>query len=161
MKTTNCAINFCRTLDANSLYCIFLALFFLFLNSVSGNAKPFNGNKILKPDACQHYVDTLNRYDNETVINYIPNSEAWEWIPKKVHLFDCPDKDMVEIYYFRWWTYRKHIKQTPDSFVVTEYLPHSGHSKKHNTINCPAGHLLKAPIGLIGSYQGGTCIQTW
>jgi hypothetical protein len=142
MKIPNCAIIFRRTLAANSLYCIFLALFFLLLNSFSGNPGPLNGNKIVKPDACRHYVDTFNKYDNEPVINYIPNSEAGEWMSKNVPLFDCPDKDMEEIYYFRWWTYRKHIKQTPDGFVVTEFLPRVGWSKKHNTINCPVGHHL-------------------
>jgi len=29
-----------------------------------------------------------------------------------VPLFECPDKDFERTYYFRWWTYRKHIKQT-------------------------------------------------
>ena len=37
-------------------------------------------------------------------------------------------------------TYRKHIKQTPDGFVITEFLPQVSWSKKYNTINCAAGH---------------------
>ncbi|MCY3023315.1 MAG: hypothetical protein NTW87_30420, partial [Planctomycetota bacterium] len=42
--------------------------------------------------------------------------------------------------YFRWWTYRKHIKQTPDGFVITEFLPKVSWAGKHNSINCAAGH---------------------
>ncbi|MHC4744031.1 MAG: MGH1-like glycoside hydrolase domain-containing protein, partial [Planctomycetota bacterium] len=38
------------------------------------------------------------------------------------------------------WTFRKHIKETPDGFVVTEFLPKVSWSGKHNTISCPAGH---------------------
>lgn len=43
-------------------------------------------------------------------------------------------------WYFRWWTYRKHIKQTPDGFIITEFLPAVPWGGKHNSISCPAGH---------------------
>ena len=59
-----------------------------------------------------------------------------------IPLLDCPDKDIEETYYFRWWTFRKHIKQTPDGFVITEFLPTVGWAGKHNTISCAAGHHL-------------------
>jgi hypothetical protein len=59
---------------------------------------------------------------------------------RNVPLFECPDKDIEEIYHFRWWTFRKHIKETPDGFVITEFLPKVNWSGKHNTISCPAGH---------------------
>lgn len=57
-----------------------------------------------------------------------------------VPLFECPDKDFEKIYYFRWWTLRKHIKYTEDGFVFTEFLDQVGHSGKHNTISCGLGH---------------------
>jgi hypothetical protein len=95
---------------------------------------------VLKPEAFQHYAAHFNRLDQEKVVNHIPNAAAWEWMAANVPLLECPDREIEEIYYFRWWTYRKHIKQTPDGFVVTEFLPLVGWSKKHNTINCPAGH---------------------
>lgn len=88
------------------------------------------------------YVAEFNRYDVESVTNRIPNAGAAEWMCANVPLFECPDKQLETIYYFRWWTYRKHLKATPDGFVVTEFLPAVSWSKKHNTINCPAGHHL-------------------
>ena len=45
---------------------------------------------------------------------------------------------MEQTYYFRWWTYRKHIKNTPDGYVVTEFLPDVPWGGKYNTINCAA-----------------------
>jgi hypothetical protein len=51
-----------------------------------------------------------------------------------------PDKDIETTYYFRWWTYRKHIEQTPDGFIITEFLPHVPWAGKDNSIDCPAGH---------------------
>ena len=46
-----------------------------------------------------------------------------DWMAKNVPRFDCPDKEIEEIYHFRWWTFRKHVKETPDGFVITEFLP--------------------------------------
>jgi hypothetical protein len=97
---------------------------------------------LLTAPSFKHYIDTFNLNDQQPVVNYIANNGAWEWMEKNVPYFECPDKKIEEIYYFRWWTYRKHIRQTPDGFVVTEFLPQVGWSKKHNTINCPVGHHL-------------------
>ena len=59
-----------------------------------------------------------------------------------VPLFDCPDATLREIYYFRWWTYRKHIKKTPQGFVITEFLQPVRHAGAYNTISCAFGHHL-------------------
>ena len=97
-------------------------------------------NPVLKSDSFRHYIEKFNQNDQETVVNYIPNSAAWQWIQDNVPLFGCPDKEIEEIYYFRWWTYRKHLRQTPVGFVISEFLPQVSWSKKFNTINCAAGH---------------------
>ncbi len=73
---------------------------------------------------------------------YIPNDKATEFLKSNVPLFECPDATIEQTYYFRWWTYRKHIKQTPDGFVVTEFLPAVTWAGKYNTISCAAGHHL-------------------
>lgn len=57
-----------------------------------------------------------------------------------IPLVDASDKTIEEIYYFRFHTYCKHIKDTPDGQVVTEFLPKVHWSGKYNTICCPAGH---------------------
>ena len=69
-----------------------------------------------------------------------PTAAAWDFLKDNIPLLDCPDKEIEEIYYFRWWTFRKHIKQTPDGFIITEFLPKVGWAGKHNSINCAAGH---------------------
>jgi predicted GH43/DUF377 family glycosyl hydrolase len=95
---------------------------------------------ILKPDALKHYVDQFNEDDEELYAQHVPNEQAWAFLRENIPLFECPDKDIERTYYFRWWTYRKHIKQTPDGFVITEFLPPVGWAGKYNTINCAAGH---------------------
>ncbi len=95
---------------------------------------------VLKADSFKHYIDTFNKDDEELFVQHIPNEKAWEFLKANIPLFECPDKDFELTYYFRWWTYRKHIKETPDGFVITEFLPKVGWGGKHNEISCAAGH---------------------
>ena len=95
---------------------------------------------VLRPETFQPYVETFNRQDREHVTTLIPNAQSWDWIRQNTPLFECPDKDIEQTYYFRWWTYRKHIKQTPQGYVVTEFLPEVGWAGKYNTISCSAAH---------------------
>jgi len=94
----------------------------------------------LKADALRHYVNIFNSKDHTHFGQAISNESAADWMAENVPLFECPNRDIEEIYHFRWWTFRKHIKQTPDGFVITEFLPKVNWSGKHNTISCPAGH---------------------
>lgn len=88
----------------------------------------------------RRYVMSFNRHDHTHFGQAISNEATADWMADNVPLFDCPDKDIEEIYHFRWWTFRKHIKETTDGFVITEFLPQVSWSRKHNTIPCPAAH---------------------
>ena len=94
----------------------------------------------LNPESFRHYIQTFNRNDVERVVNYIDNRSSWDWLKDNIPLFESSDEDLEEIYYFRWWTFRKHIVKTPDGFVVSEYLPPVPWAGKFNTISCAAGH---------------------
>jgi len=107
--------------------------------SISGNAQRAKP-QVLRAASFQHFVDGFNQNDHELPSSFISNSMAWDFLQKNIPLFDCPDKDITEIYYFRWWTYRKHIKTTPDGFIITEFLPPVGWAGKYNSIDCAAGH---------------------
>jgi hypothetical protein len=88
------------------------------------------------------YVDRFNAAYPEKLVNAVPDADACRFLEANIPLFECPDTVMEEIYYFRWWTYRKHIKKTPAGFVVTEFLPNVGWAGSFNTINCPVGHQI-------------------
>lgn len=90
----------------------------------------------------RRYVEFFNENDNELYKNEIDNAHALEWLEQEIPLFECPDKEIEETYYFRWWTYRKHIKNTEDGYVITEFLPNVCWGKKHNVINAAVGHQL-------------------
>lgn len=95
---------------------------------------------ILKQELLRSYVAGFNRHDHTPFPQTITNEAAADWMAENVPLFECPDRAVEEIYHFRWWTFRKHLQQTPDGFVITEFLPKVKWSAKHNTISCPAGH---------------------
>jgi hypothetical protein len=96
--------------------------------------------EIIPSSRIKDYVNRFNKTDNELTIQLIPNSKAAEFLSGNIPRFECPDKELEEIYYFRWWTFRKHIKQTPDGYIISEFLPAVSWAGKYNGISCPAMH---------------------
>ncbi|MBO5364034.1 MAG: hypothetical protein J6A56_01030 [Clostridia bacterium] len=88
----------------------------------------------------QSYVDQFNLDDIEYYKQDIPNAKAEAWLNENIPLIEVPDKTIEEAYYFRWWTFRKHIKSTGDGYVITEFLPPVSWAGTHNTIIAPVGH---------------------
>jgi hypothetical protein len=97
---------------------------------------------LLNADDLARYVDEFNRADPVPHEGVVPNIEATTWMMANVPFFDCPDANMEKIYYFRWWTYRKHIRQTPHGLVLTEFLQPVNHAGPYNTVSCAVGHHL-------------------
>jgi len=111
---------------------------FLFaaLLAQSQPAKPF----VLKPVSFRHYVDYFNGMEDENIRQAIPNESAWAWMEKNIPLFECPQQNVEEIFYFRWWTLRKHIKKTEKGFAFTEFLVQRTYADKYNLISSGLGH---------------------
>ncbi len=78
-------------------------------------ASLLNGNAIL---------DAYGRGDNPWFLTNIP-------------FFDCPDKDITDIYYYRWWNYRKNIVWNAKS---KGWTIHEGGG--YGITPCPLGHHL-------------------
>ncbi|MBS7564884.1 glycoside hydrolase [Mucilaginibacter sp. Bleaf8] len=96
--------------------------------------------QVLSFDKLNNYVSYFNRADTETVKNLVPNELAAEWMSKNVPVFECPDTTIEKTYYYRWWTFRKHLKQTPDGFVFTEFITPVKHAGIYNTVSSALGH---------------------
>lgn len=114
--------------------CLLIAM--LIFSRIGIRAQSF----LLKSGNFKQYIEAFNETDEEIYKQLIPNEQAWSFLSEQIPLFECPDKQLEQTYYFRWWTYRKHLKQTPDGFIVTEFLPAVHWAGKYNAINCPAGH---------------------
>lgn len=97
-------------------------------------------------DIVHRYFSQFNRDDIELHTNSIDNAHAEEAIGREIPLFSCPDSEIERTYYFRWWTYRKHLRRqkgTLDEWVVTEFLPDVPWAGEENTISCPFGHHVR------------------
>lgn len=88
----------------------------------------------------ESYVRSFNDGDNELYKNLIDNAGAAQWLTEHAPRFECPDEDIERTFYFRLWTYRKHIKSTSDGYIISEFLPDVPWSGPHNSINAAAGH---------------------
>lgn len=97
------------------------------------------------------YAGQFQRNDEEVYVQKIDNDHALEWMEKQIPLLDCPDKVLEEIYYFRWWVFRKHLKETPEGTLITEFLPQVNWAGAYNTINCACGFHIREGRWLRGS----------
>ena len=106
-----------------------------------------NGELILKKSNFKHFIDKFNLQDTLDLhfnvvpgTKMIPNAETWNFLEANIPFFECPDREIEEVYYYRWWTFRKHIKKTADGYVITEFMPNVSWAGVYNSIPCPAGH---------------------
>jgi hypothetical protein len=97
---------------------------------------------ILKPAAFAHHIERFNAMEDENVTNFVSNAQSWDWLQQNIPLFECPDREVEEMYYFRWWSFRKHLAPTTNGFVFTEFLTPVKHAGIFNTISCAAGFHL-------------------
>ena len=129
-----------------------------FLSTADAVSMNYTRHDVLNPEDYQAYITRFNSEDDELYQQHIPNHDSWHFLEKNIPLFDCPDKELEMTYYFRWWTYRKHIKRvdavysTSDAvkstlkYVITEFLPNVSWSGKFNTISAAAAHHIKGSL---------------
>ncbi len=99
-----------------------------------------NKPMVLKYTSFKHYVDYFNKMEDENIKQAIPNDSAWQWMQRNIPLFECPQQNFEEIFYYRWWTLRKHIKKTEKGYVFTEFLVQRNYADKYNLISSGLGH---------------------
>ena len=119
------------------------------------------GGAFLRYDDYKHYVDHFNTMEDETIVQAIPNAKAWEWMTQNVPLFDCPDRGFEEMWYYRWWTLRKHIKQTPVGYAMTEFLVPRSYADQYNLIASGVGHHIHESRWLRDTTWLDQIINTW
>jgi len=119
------------------------------------------GSAVLRYGDFAHHADYFNRMEDENIVQAIPNSESSEWMEKNIPLFECPDPDMEQMYYYRWWTLRKHIKETPEGYGMTEFLVQRSYADKYNLISCALGHHITESRWLRDPRYLEGILRTW
>lgn len=93
-----------------------------------------------KSEKIAAYVARFRSDGDQKCAQGVDNAHAAEWMEKNIPFFECPDKELEEVYYYRWWVYRRHLKQTPEGYIVTEFLPDVPWAGPYNSISCACGH---------------------
>jgi len=100
------------------------ALFALSLAAQAPSSTP--GAVVLKPTDYRHYVDTFHQQEREATGKLYEGEsgeDSWAWMQRTIPWFDSSDKSFEEMYYFRWYAWKKHLVKTPAGYVITEWLP--------------------------------------
>ena len=123
--------------------------------------EPSGTAAFLRYDDYKHYVDYFNTMEDENIVQAIPNEKAWKWMTQNVPLFDCPNKDFEEMWYYRWWTLRKHIELTPVGYAMTEFLVNRNYADKWKLISSGVGHHIHESRWLRDSTYLDQIVRTW
>ena len=116
---------------------------------------------VLRYDDFAHYAERFNTMEDENIVTTIPNAQSSEWMRANIPLFDCPDNDFREMYYYRWWTLRKHIKRTPVGYGMTEFLVQRSYADRYNLIACAIGHHVMESRWLRDTTYLHQILRTW
>ena len=115
----------------------------------------------LRYDTYKHYVDYFNTMEPEGIRQAIPNERAWQWMTDNIPLFECSQQDFEELWYFRWWTLRKHLKQTPVGYAMTEFLVPRSYADQYNLIASGVGHHILESRWLRNPLYLDQAMHTW
>jgi len=75
--------------------------------------------------------------------------------------FTCSEPLLKEIWDYRCESYNKHIKETPEGLIVTEFLPDVPWAGKYNAINCPAMFHFEEGRWLVDKSVIGDYLDFW
>jgi hypothetical protein len=109
---------------------------------------------VLKFDSYKHYVDHFNGMEDEFVTNLVSNAQSWDWMVQNVTAFECPDKELEEIYWYRWWVYRKALKQVDGQVAMTEFI-------KRNPVSSAVGHQVMESRWVRDNKYGDAILLYW
>lgn len=127
-----------------------------------------NTAAVLQYNDYKHHVDFFNSMeteaimqDNKVIVQDIPNAEAWQWMTKNVPLFECSQKSFEEMYWYRWWTLRKHLQKTPVGWSMTEFLVRRNYADKWKLISSGVGHHIHESRWIRNPEYLDQIINTW
>jgi hypothetical protein len=81
---------------------------------------------VLQPTDYHHYIETFQQQEREATGKLYEGEggeDMWTWIQREIPWFDASDKQFEEMYYFRWYAWKKHLVHTQNGYLITEWLP--------------------------------------
>lgn len=89
------------------------------------------------------YINKFAEADGAEDTLYEPFDKI-RFLKDNLPLFECDDREIEEIYYFRAYTFLKHIKKSSDGkLIITEFSYPGWGKKTEGAISCASGHYFK------------------
>jgi hypothetical protein len=95
---------------------------------------------VLQPDRFHQYTQRFVRQEKEATGK--DAQDPWPWMLANIPWFESSDAPFQEIYYFRWYSFQKHIVPTPRGAAISEFLPRMKWAGYGNTVAVSAVHQL-------------------
>jgi hypothetical protein len=92
----------------------------------TGQQRPAIAAQVLRPSDYRHYVELFRDQEKDATGKLYEgegNEDSWTWMQREIPWFDSSDKGFEEMYYFRWYAWKKHLVRTPAGYLITEWLP--------------------------------------
>jgi len=91
----------------------------------------FSQNNYIKIAALDHHQLAKQYYQEDA-----------QWYLDNIPFFECSDKQIEQVYYYRWKMYKAHIRNVgANNFVITEFINHVGWDRDpYCTINAASMH---------------------
>ncbi|CEJ83726.1 hypothetical protein VHEMI03238 [[Torrubiella] hemipterigena] len=85
------------------------------------------------------------------------------WFEKNIPILQIPDKQVQEVYYYRWQTYKEHIVYTGPQYgyLLSEFLYPVGYGAPYGGIVAAAGHHINEGRWLRDQIYGNDLINYW
>ena len=108
----------------------------------SSTGRAHNGDSfVLQPDRFHHYTEEFVRQEKEATGK--DAADPWPWMLANIPWFESSDPHFQEIYYFRWYSFQKHIVPTPRGPVISEFIPKMKWAGYGNTVGVAVPHQLR------------------
>lgn len=120
---------------------ILLVALGLLLSVVWARAEKSRNEPLLNPES---YRATFDRFvaDEQEMLGSAPEL-PWNWFVANIPWLDTPDPEINEIYYFRWYSFQKHIRHVPDGYLISEFLDSVSWAGRFNAIDMAAGEHIR------------------
>jgi hypothetical protein len=125
---------------------LLLAIAFICTAGLAGGQASANstGQRLIDPESYHPYFTRFVEQERAFLKDDPPPLD-WAWFVHNIPLIDIPDKEFEQTYYFRWYSFQKHIRKTPRGLVIDEFLDDVPWAGKYNTINAATSmHLREA-----------------
>jgi hypothetical protein len=148
-----------KVFPVNRWTCAAAVLILLLCSSAYTRAEQPASGPVLRAESFRHFF--VEFVDDEREMLGTAPPLPWDWFVRNIPLLDIPDQEMERIYYFRWYAFQKHIKHSPDGFLIDEFLDNVSWAGKFNTISAAAGHQIREARWLRDSEYANDYAKFW